>query len=282
MAQRLSPVRGIALIAVLLAVALATVVVLEAVWRGRLGLRRVENLQLALKAHLLAEQGIEAGKQMLTMDMETSRLDHLKEPWAQPYGPYAVEGGQVDVAITALDGRLNLNNATDPEFAAILVTLYRHVGLDPRLVKVLADGIDADDEGLGYRNRPLERLEELASLPGYDPDLVRRLAPWVAVLPGHTLLNLNVAPPEVLASLHPDLGQEQVRALLKARPFHTVQDALALPELGAVSLPVRWLTTVSRYFEIAARGKVGRVLVPLRVLLDRGTRPMAVLAWREP
>jgi general secretion pathway protein K len=296
--------RGLALLMVLLIVSLLVVLVLEVSAQARLNLRRVENSRESARAYYIALSGIEGAKLLLGEDLATSRSDHLQESWARPLGPYPVGDGQVSVRIVSADGRLNLNNlvrrdgTVDEEFSGIVRALYRELNLNPDLVDAVIDWIDADEVATGaggaesdyysgltspYRskNGRLDSLQELLAVRGFDEKILARVQPFVSVLPPPALLNVNTAPREVLAALNPGLDEGEVSAVVNARdgaPFETVQALLALPQLQRHPWPVKWLTTVSRYFYVTAAARLGRVSFSMPVLLDRVAQPMRVLA----
>jgi general secretion pathway protein K len=295
--------RGVALVLALLMTALLVVLAVEVSGEARINMRRVENSTTVLRGHELAQAGIEAAKVMLANDLAQGSVDSLQEPWAQPWGPYPMGDGEISVHIEDANGRLNLNNligengTPDPEFVDIVRNLYKELEVDPELVNPLVDWLDPDDLPSGpmgaesayyeklsppYRakNGPLDSVQELLSVRGYDRDVLQRLSPYVAALPRGTLLNVNTAPPEVLLALRADLSRGVVDAIEAARsatPFRTVQDLTSLSELSEYALPVKWLTTVSQYFIVTSTARLPGALLTERVVLDRSTSPMGVL-----
>lgn len=65
--------------------------------------------------------------------------------------------------------------------------------------------------------RPLDSVDSLLTIPGYTADTVRKLRPYVIVLPTRTPINANTASAEVLAAVIPNLGLDRARALVQAR-----------------------------------------------------------------
>ena len=66
-------------------------------------------------------------------------------------------------------------------------------------------------------NRPLIHVDELAMVRGFDASVRGRLAPFVSALPGPTAVNVNTAPPEVLAALVDGLDLVAARTLVARR-----------------------------------------------------------------
>jgi general secretion pathway protein K len=294
---------GVALVLALLMTALMVVLAVEVAGEGRISLRRAENSTAVLRGHELAEAGIEAAKVILSYDSKEGPVDDLQEQWAQPWGPYPLGDAELSVTIQDANGRLNLNNLVDEqgkavgEFVAILRNLYRVLEIDPQLVDPLVDWIDPDEQPYSpagaesdyyselatpYRakNGPLDSLDELLSVRGYDDTVLQKLRPYVAALPRGALLNVNTAPPAVLLALRPDLPHDFADVVVAARtakPFQTVRDLTGISELQQYVLPVKWLTTVSQYFEVVSVARRPNAIVTERVLLDRGTSPMRIL-----
>lgn len=72
----------------------------------------------------------------------------------------------------------------------------------------------------------LVQMEDLLAVPGFTPAMVEKLRPFVIVLPaGQTKINVNTAPPEVLAALVPTYSVMQANSLVEQRkraPFQNI------------------------------------------------------------
>ena len=121
-----------------------------------------------------------------------------------------------------------------------------------------------------------ERVEQLAWL-GVDAETIRRLAPYVTILPERTPVNLNTAPKEVIAAVL-DVDPADAERLVQARqrsPFKTVQQAVELlppnaqRSLGQASQGLQKASTQSRYFEIRGRLRLQDRVVEERALVVR-------------
>jgi general secretion pathway protein K len=121
-----------------------------------------------------------------------------------------------------------------------------------------------------------ERLEQLAWL-GVDAETIRRLAPYVTLLPQRTPVNLNTAPKEVIAAVL-DVDPADAERLVQARqrsPFRTVQQAVELlppnaqRSLGQGSQGSLRESTQSNYFEIRGRLRLQDRVVEERALVVR-------------
>jgi general secretion pathway protein K len=66
----------------------------------------------------------------------------------------------------------------------------------------------------------LMQVDDLLSIPGYTPDIVKALQEYVTVLPPQaerTPVNVNTAPPEVIAAVVPEISLPEAQALAAGR-----------------------------------------------------------------
>lgn len=153
-----------------------------------------------------------------------------------------------------------------------LVTI---LGLDPAIIPPIIDWLDPDsvelpggaesDYYLGLkppyaaRNGPMPTLGDLRLIKGIDDATFARLRNYVTVSP-EPLVNPNTAPPEVLASLEPQLmaNPDIVKQIIQARqvrPFSTVTDLMnEVPGAGAISALAGDLTLRGQFFTISGVG----------------------------
>ena len=119
--------------------------------------------------------------------------------------------------------KLNLNLATREQLVTVLtVVCRRSVAAVDSLADALLDYRDPDTiprsfgaETEANRNGPLAAVAELAYIRGFDSSLVDRLTP-ILTTRGTGVININAAPPEVLATL-PGMTQEAMLVLLGGR-----------------------------------------------------------------
>ncbi|MFZ5797926.1 MAG: type II secretion system minor pseudopilin GspK [Desulfobulbaceae bacterium] len=150
------------------------------------------------------------------------------------------------------------------------------------LLDALRDWIDDDgnerDKGAesGYyeglnppyttRNGPIAYPEELLLIRGMTPALFYGngeylgLSRFITVAAGDGKINLNTAPPQILAALAPNIDEEAVGKLVEFRQEEDNREALATPGWykqvagfpGDVDIPQALLTTKSQQFQIKA------------------------------
>ncbi len=145
-------------------------------------------------------------------------------------------------------------------------------------------------------NRPLLSVDELRLVEGFDAKLVDAMHAYVTVYPfaGGGGINLNTAPPHVLALLYYDdgvdlvlAGQKTVRRILEARK----DGGFICPEeaSGDGCTPIREIVTNAIYpppsfrsdvFSVRAEARVGDVRRVVTAVIDRSeVDSPQVLSW---
>lgn len=287
--------RGIALITALLVLAIAVVLAASLAHEGALALRRTENLVHHTQGAAYLDGAEDWARRILARDER--RLDHLGEPWATPLPAIPVEGGEISGRLIDLQGRLNLHalltndNTLAPLHARRLACLLQGAGVErpEAALDALADWQDADGEvrpqgaedGVymslpqPYRsaNQPLVAAAELALIQGFSPEVVTRLKALTAALPKEATLNLNTAPPQVLACLGEGLTVEDWRPFLETRakkPLEKVDELLS-QERFAGRLDPSGLGVNSQVFLLEAEARIGRTVTRRYSVLLRET-----------
>jgi len=288
---------GVALITALLVVALATTAAVAMTSRQFLDIRRAANV-LEYDQAMLYVVGIEAwAGQILRKDAQESQVDNLDEDWATQLPPIPVDGGQLAGAAEDMQGRFNLNSLLAADGATDEVALERFrrllasLELEPELADRLADWLDADDEtrlggaedveylGLErpYRagNTLLTSPSELALLLGVTPEVMAKLAPYVAALPRDAALNVNTIAadkPQLVMALAPDVTATEAGQVLEARGtegFTSVQEFLQQPAFAGRNVPAQGLAVASNYFMVTSHVQFGRSVFTTHSLLHR-------------
>lgn len=246
---------GVALIMVLLAMALVTLIAAD--------MAPKQELRIFSTGHYLAQQqgfsialGAEAfARRILIRDYEEDKennavVDNLDEVWAANSAVLPVEStaegdsriiAVAEVQIDGLGGRINLNDlvrggeTVDPvtrDRVAALLALLEITGFR---VDALIDWIDSNDQTVtaygaedgqylvaqpAYRaaNQPFTSVSELRLIEGMTEEAYRALLPHVAALPvSGAGINVNTATAEVIASLHNELTMAQAEAVVEKR-----------------------------------------------------------------
>jgi len=200
--------RGFALLAVLWTLAAVTVFTGTAMAVARLGSTATRNRVLLARAAWAREACVEILQTRYAQDPAIRRLD-------------SVELGRGTWCSAILDDpstKLNVNLADRAALVTLLqAVVHRPVAVDS-LVDALLDWRDPDqvprrygDESPGNRNGPLADVAELRYVRGFTDSLVATLARLVTTR-GTGAINVNAAPPEVLATL-PGMTEETARIL---------------------------------------------------------------------
>jgi general secretion pathway protein K len=243
--------KGAALVLAMLLAALASSIVAGLLWHQQLWLRQYDFQRDQSQAQSLARSGIDWARLILQEDARTSSIDHFGEQWAIRLPLTPLDNGEIGGGITDQQGLFNLNalvkgGIVQPDMLARYARLLALLDLPAPLAPALVDWLDADGEitpggGVedGYyvaltpprlaANRLLVTPDELGLVAGYSPEVLIRLRPFVTALPAAASIavNVNTAPPEVLAATLDGLTLADANRLAAARgsrPFLTVAD----------------------------------------------------------
>jgi len=267
--------RGVALLSVLLIMSLALLLTAGMLRSHYLMLQssarqvhQVQLRQLALSAEAWAMLALkDAGN-------EEQPVVHLAQAWARLAWPFDADGGHIGIQVEDLSGRFNLNvllgdgqvdQVTQQRWSRLLASL----GLKP--LPLAGSG-------------PVRELSQLRLLPGIDAETLRRLEPWVAVLPREASLNINTASAPVLATLE-GVSLPVAQALVGQRPaggYASAQAFLRDPLIAGLELSGQGLGVSSRWFRISVDVSLGtsRLRLVSEVERDRKTRRLQVVQRR--
>ncbi len=299
--------RGVAIVLAMGVVALAAmaataILVSQSTWS-----RQSELTADHAQAHHLVRAGVDWARAVLRDDRRASNVDHLGEPWALRLPPMAVENGEIAGYIEDQQSAFNLNNLVkDGKVNLAELAHFRRLlsilGLPGALADALADWMDADSapqpQGgaedtyyLGLEppylaaNRPLIDVAELALVRGFDVNVRARLRPFVTALPRFTPVNVNTAPPEVLAAMVDGLNIDSARALAAQRErvyFRSAEEFVSRLAPG-LTVPAEDITVNSNYFMVTVQASIGEAQARGRVLLARdGVRWPAIVWGKYP
>ena len=294
-------IRGAAIIIAMLIAALAAAVAATVFADQQRWGRTVEYRRDQVQAQALAMAGLQWARQIVEDDGRRSVIDHLGEPWALALPPIPMEDGEIRGAIVDAQGRLNINalglaGDSTPERIR-LASLFARAGLPPAAADIVSDWIDEDGiareagaEDAFYLaqpvlhlapNAPMTRVTELTGAKEMTPRAIAGVLPFVSALPAGTPVNVNTAPPEVLAAIIDNPTPERIEALLAdraRRPFTTVAEFRARLPSGATLASDAGLGVASSYFLITIEARQGTTHSRARALVRRsgGTRPAIV------
>ena len=231
--------RGIAVITVLLALAIAVLICSEVIMRVYNGVKRSGN-------HFNTEQGWEYAlggeawaRQQLAADFEKDKIavktDHFLEKWAVPAQKIAVEGGSIEIEIYDMQARFNLNNlvdedgSIDPAQVNILKNLLSTLGVRPVYADLAArwasyandndDMYDSDKTPYRAADTQFGSVSEMRQLKDIEMKEYLRIQPYLSALPVPVSVNINTAPEPLLASIAGNTEQsgEKIKSFLEQR-----------------------------------------------------------------
>ena len=245
------------------------------------------------------------------------KVDHLGEPWAVPLaearlstflaadktaatddeGPEAFLSGSIEDAQSRYNLRALLGGTKVPELEQrVLERLCSQVNAAPGTAAVIITGLraafpapasapsqpaGAASEVVISESGPLQPagVDQLAWL-GLDEATIKRLQPYVVLLPKATPVNLNTAPREVIAALFDGVDLASAERLVqgrKAQPLQEVDDAKRfLP--ASVDLTGNRASVDSSYFIVTGRLRLDERQLEQRSLIERQGLNMIVLA----
>jgi general secretion pathway protein K len=254
--------RGVALVLVLWAVALLTVIASSFAFTSRTETLLARTQIASVRAQVLANAGIERALYELfkpASDPERWKLDGRTYPWD-------FDGVSVGISIRDESAKINLNRA--PE--ALVKGLLKNAGLNDedvaRLADAIADWRDSDDfrrpngaeardyeaAGRNYKpaNAPFETIDELRLVLNMTPELFKKLSGLLTVYSSREGFNSLSASPEVLYSI-PDVNREAVAQYVAQRERERAENQPVAP--FAPALP--YASTNIAVYNIAARAE---------------------------
>ncbi|RLK29191.1 type II secretion system protein K (GspK) [Cupriavidus plantarum] len=268
--------RGAAVVTALLVVTLAVVVVSGMLWRQQVQIRSIENQRLLAQATWIQRAAVDWARLILRDDQRRSQVDYIGEPWSVPVAETKLSdflgaGLRTDQAgeVSFLSGRImdaqarfNLTNlvlrsadgntraySVDNTQMVAFQRLLQMLGLNASLAEPTAQYMVRAARGTSSNGepapRPPESADDLLAVPGFSPDMVALLEPFVAVLPESTKVNANTADPEVLAAVM-NMPIDKARELVRQRDrayFNNTNDVVN--QLSAIAPQVNASTATS-------------------------------------
>lgn len=297
--------RGVAIVLALSVVALAALAATAMLVAQSTWARQVELTAGHAQAQHLLQAGLDWSRAVLSDDRRANDVDHLGEPWALRLPSMPVENGSLTGHVEDQQGRFNLNNLLkDGRVDVAQLERFRRLlailALPPALADSLADWIDADREPqprggaedahyLALQppylaaNRPLTDIAELALVAGFDDTVRARLRPFVTALPRFTAVNVNTAPPEVIAASVAGLGLDEARAMVARRERTWFRDtsefSSQLP--SGLSVPSENIAVSSDYFIATMAITIGGAQARGSALLARENAGWPAVVWRK-
>ena len=202
--------RGVAILAVLLGVALMTLIVVDFAMTSGLGFVSAANQANELRAGYLARSGINIGLALLAQDARSDMQsktpsDSFNDVWAAAFPPMSLEGGNVSLSIVdetrklAINSMVNQAGAPNPLAIAKVQRLFTILDVNTDLIQGIIDWITpsgANSTGGGsadfylglrppYQPRygPMPTIGDLQMVKGFNEAIFNRVSPFLTVMP---------------------------------------------------------------------------------------------------
>lgn len=301
--------RGAAILLAMLIVALVAALSAGAVWRQWRNIAVQSAEQQRLQAAWILQGTTDWARLLLREDAREGAVDHLGEPWAVPLAEarlstFLASGqGATDTStdlpeaflsgrMQDLQARLNVTSLLDgtslhaPTVRAF-TRLWRALALPETELQALTSQLQrsaqepaATPAGGGDASLSPRSVAQLQWL-GLSAATVQRLAPYVAVLPERTPVNLNTAPPIVLHAVIDKLALADAQRLASARSqkyFRSLSDVTQALGGGEWVLEDAQHSVNSRYFEVVGQMRLQNLRVLERSLVQRDGLSVRVLS----
>lgn len=276
--KRAHRARGTAVILALLVLAIAAAAVTAMVERQDLQGRTLQSERDYEQARWMLRGGMHWARSILAEDARAGAEDHLRELWASGLPPTDVQLGSLAGEIRDEQALFNLNSLVrsgkvDPAQLAVLHRLTALLGLRPQLADAIAASVESA--------RALADVGELAVVRGMDAGALARLQRYTTALPQATAVNVNTAPPEVLAALIEGLSLAEAQVLARrmaAEPVRRREEFQARLREG-LTLNAEHVAVASRFFVVHGHAKVGEAELRMKALLQRVGTALPVILW---
>ncbi len=304
--------RGMAVISALLVATVVAVIVAAMLARQTQITRSVESENQRVQGAWLSRGVLEWARQTLWQQRLNDPMTRLDQPWAQPLRGLQLGDGDAlfDGTLSDEQGKFNLRNLVqdgqlDPVELAAFERLCAELGVSaaqssrmvqrvleayPRRASVPAQtGRPVNDSDLAQAptlpaSRPMLRhVQDLASVPGIDPEALERLRPFITVLPANTWVNGNTASAQVIAARVPGMAlgraQEVVAERDRGQWFINAGDYLNRLRLPQMSTEQLRLGITSEWFLLRGQSTVARRQFQVEALLFRADLAKPRVVW---
>ena len=287
--------RGAALLMAMIIVTLIVTLASGMVWQQWRAVQVEAAERARVQSAWILTGALDWARLILREDARTGGADHLGEPWAVPLAEarlstfLAADKDNTDEAPDAfLSGRIsdeqaryNLTNLVAegkviPEELAALERLCQVVGVAADVATRIASGLRDASAPVGSEGSsgtaPLlpNQVGQIVWF-GVGAEALRRLEPYVTLLPTRTLVNANTASREVLVATLKGLDLASAERLLQVRQrshFKSLAEVLAqVPGFDAGTNPP--IGVVSNFFEVRGRLRLGDRVLEQRSLVER-------------
>jgi general secretion pathway protein K len=307
--KAMRPARGAAMLLALLILTLIATLAAGMVWQQWRAIQIESAERARTQAAWILSGALDWARLILREDARTRGPDHLGEPWAVPLAEARLssflaadrdnnsvaENESLDAflsgSIIDAQSRWNLRRLVDGQgqvVAAELQVLERlcvAAGAASDCANRIASGLASAwvPSAAGSGNAPIapQRLSQLSWL-GVDAETIRKLEPWVTLLPAaDTRVNANTAPAEVIAAAITGMSLGNAQRLVQERQRTILRDLTSQPARSYFPADPQTnldgLGVASRFFIVQGRLRLGDRVLEERSLVERRQLDMVVL-----
>jgi len=284
--------RGVALVLVMWAAVLLTVVMSSFILERRSEMLVMHNSISMARAEAIADAGVQRAV------WEMYRSDNSPAAWKRDGSvqKWSFDGVPVRVLICDESAKIDINTASDALLRGMFISIGMTDDEAAKIVDAILDWRDADSfkrpngaeepeyraAGLPYKpaNAPFQAIEELQLVLGMRPEIYRRIAPMITVFSRQPGVNAQLASRDVLLAI-PGTTSDVVDQYVAAREAALAQGQ-PLPQFSQAGAYASGYTMVATV-RSEARLEDGTVFAREAVALLRPAprRVVTFVAWRE-
>jgi general secretion pathway protein K len=307
---------GVAIVAVMLIVMLATAIVSSLFYRESIAIRSIENRLTLQQTRWVERAVLDWSRVILRADAQnpqTAATDTLQEVWAVPVADTVLDetvtagadikngrnSARLSGGMEDAQGKFNLNNlvtetgAQSPEMYKALEKLLQITGQPLVLAQnLLARQLTSapttfDNKAVAATTPALLTIDDLRTVKGFNTDVIKALEPFAIFLPKQTTVNINTAPAETLAAVIPDLDLAGARRFVSNRERTAYRDlatagtAMFAGSSNATPLSPTLLDVKSAFFVVRGTIKFDRVEASTETLLNRISARQVDVVWQR-
>jgi general secretion pathway protein K len=297
--------RGVAVITALLLTTLAVTIVASLFWQQQVQVRTMENQRLHLQTKWILRGALDWARLVLRQDgVDNPTYTSLTAVWNTPLAETRLdqyierERVQGEIFDATLSGRIidatsryNLTNLANgpqinPDHLKIFKRLLANLQIDPALADRAAKAVAESAPPLPVQAgvpvvptvartkspMPMTQLDDLLTVPGFTVAIVEKLREFVIVLPvAAATVNVNTAPPEVIAALVENYSVAQATALVARRKqaFYRQTSDFTAQLFGNQLTLATAVDVKSEYFLILSKVRLDRAALDAEALVQR-------------
>ncbi|MGZ8319288.1 MAG: type II secretion system minor pseudopilin GspK [Telluria sp.] len=321
--MRLDRQRGVAVITALLLCTLAVSIVASLFWQQQVQVRSMENQRLHLQTKWILRGALDWASIVLRQDgIDSPNQTTLNAVWNTPLAETRLDqyierervAGEVfDATLSGrvidASSRYNLRSLSDGQVInlkqlAVYTSLLKVLQIDPALAARTAQMVSRAEAPAvqplagGTPGAPalaaaaqtsvpmqLRQVDDLLAIQGYTPQIVAKLREFVIVLPGNPKpkLNVNTAPPEVLAAIVQGytLSDGQALAARRKTAYFLDINQFKAALFGKLPHDEDELEVRSEYFLVQSKIRLDRANLDAEALVERKAGSPTVLSIRQ-